>query len=97
MAKEIIWSFRAIQDRKEIYTYWNHRNKSDNYSKKLDFLFQKMLELISINPKLGRPTNRNNFRVKTVRDYLLIYEVRSKEIVLITIWDSRRNPQKLQI
>jgi len=38
MAIEINWSDKAQQDRKEIFKYWNNRNKSNEYSKKLNIL-----------------------------------------------------------
>ena len=35
MAKQVIWSLRAQNDKKEILDYWKQRNKSNTYSKKL--------------------------------------------------------------
>jgi plasmid stabilization system protein ParE len=95
MAKEIIWSFRAIQERKEIYSYWLHRNKSDTYSNKLDSIFELAAEFVATNPALGRPTQKPNVRVKVVRDYFLIYEIQADTLVILTISDNRRNPDKL--
>ena len=95
MAEKIIWSFRAIRDRKEIYSYWIQRNKSDLYSQRLDLLFQRALHLVAAHPTLGKPTNKPKVRIKIVRDYSLIYEIREDSIVLLTIWDTRRNPDKL--
>ncbi|MBZ4674536.1 MAG: hypothetical protein JG772_224, partial [Dysgonamonadaceae bacterium] len=36
-----------------------------------------------------------NIRVKIVSDYLIIYEIKEFEIVILTIWDSHRNPDIL--
>lgn len=47
MAKEVIWSLMARDDRKEILTYWNNRNRSTAYSKKLNQLFKVAVKLIS--------------------------------------------------
>lgn len=39
MAREIIWTKRAQNDRYSIFNYWNKRNKSKSYSQKLNNLF----------------------------------------------------------
>ncbi len=95
MAKRIIWSQRAQNDRKEILKYWENRNKSKVYSKKLAGLFKETVKLISNYPELGKPTDEENVRIKVVRYYFLIYEVEKEQISILTIWDSRQNPDKL--
>lgn len=96
MAKRIIWSLRAQNDRKEILEYWINRTKSTSYSKKLDLLFRDALRIIGEYPQIGKPTNDQTARIKIVRDYLLIYEEFQDSIFLLTIWDSRQNPKKLE-
>ncbi len=54
MAKQIIWSRKAQNDRKEIFRYWNKRNKSKLYSKKLNKLFKEAVKLISEYPEIGK-------------------------------------------
>ena len=39
MAKQVIWSILAHNDRLEILDYWIKRNKSNSYSKKLNQIF----------------------------------------------------------
>jgi hypothetical protein len=41
MVKQIRWTEGAQFDRKEIFQYWNARNKTNNYSKKLNQLFKE--------------------------------------------------------
>lgn len=97
MVKEVIWSKRAQTDRKEIFTYWNNRNKSNVYSLKLNELFKKAVNLISEYPQIGKQTNNKNIRVKVVKDYLIIYELdEKKRLLILSIWDSRQNPRKLK-
>ncbi|WP_370591075.1 type II toxin-antitoxin system RelE/ParE family toxin [Salegentibacter sp. BLCTC] len=43
---------------------------------------------------MGKPTDSKNVRIKVVRDYLLIYEIKKNQIFILTIWDSRQNPKK---
>ena len=97
MAKQIIWSRRAQTDRKEILKYWNKRNKSNIYSKKLNGLFIEVVRLISQYPEIGKLTDDKKARIKIVRDYLIIYEVDDKDrLLILTVWDSRQNPQRLK-
>lgn len=94
MAKKITWTFRAQQDRKEILHYWKKRNQSNTYSKKLNQLFKQAIALVSTHPKIGRSTDIENVRVKLVRNYLIFYEEAADAIFILSIWDSRRNPEK---
>ena len=64
MAKKIVWSFRAQNDRKEILRYWIKRNKSNEYSKKLNDLFKEAIRLISEYPEIGKITDEGKARIK---------------------------------
>lgn len=97
MAKQIIWSLRAINDRKELLQYWKLHNQSITYSKKLNALFKKAVSLIASHPGIGRKTDFENVRVKLVRDYLIFYEETESQILILTIWDNRRNPEGLRV
>lgn len=96
MARRIVWVLQAQMDRKEILAYWKDRNKSANYSKKLDKLFREALILLLKYPFIGKPTNKKNIRIKIVRSYFLIYEITAEEIVVLRIWDTRQNPKKIE-
>ena len=96
MAKQIIWSLNAQQNRKEIFLYWNNRNKSKTYSKKLNRLIKGAVKLISEFPQIGRPADLENIRIKIVRDYLVVYEVSGDNIYILAIWDDRQDPEKLK-
>jgi plasmid stabilization system protein ParE len=95
MVKQIIWSQRAQDDRKQILEYWKNRNKSNTYSKKLDKRFREALNIIRDYPQIGKQTDDQKARIKIVKDYLLIYEETESTIILLTIWDSRQDPEKL--
>ncbi len=93
MVRQIIWTERAQKERKEIFTFWNAHNKSSFYSRKLNELITKSLKLISSHPFIGKPTNKENVRVKILKAYLIIYEITPKEIIVLSIWDSRQNTE----
>jgi toxin YoeB len=96
MAKEVVWSLRAQKERKEILEYWRLRNKSNTYSKKLNQLFKESVKLITDFTQIGKPADDINTRIKIVRDYLIIYEETETQIQILTIWDSRQDPDKLK-
>lgn len=96
MAKQIVWSRRAQRDRKEILEYWRVRNKSNTYSKKLNRLFKESIKIITDFPEIGKPTDQANTRIKIVKDYLIIYEETETQILILTIWDSRQDPDRLK-
>jgi len=96
MVRQIIWTEKAQKARIEIFTYWNNRNKSFVYSKKLNELIKLSLQIISKHPLIGKLSDKENVRVKVLRDYLIIYEITLKEIIVLTIWDCRQNPEDLK-
>lgn len=95
MAKKVIWSRHAVNDRKEILRYWKMRNGSNTYSIKLNALFKKAILLIATHPLIGRRTDVENIRAKLVRDYLIIYQDTETRIEILVVWDNRRNPEEL--
>ncbi|MFD2036599.1 type II toxin-antitoxin system RelE/ParE family toxin [Belliella marina] len=74
--------------------YWKNRKKSIQYSKKLDSLFWDAIKLIQLHPEVGKSTDEGNVRFKIVRDYLIFYEVKFEKILILSFWDSRRDPTK---
>ena len=96
MAKRIIWSQKAQSDRREILEYWRNRTKSSSYSKKLDSLFREALSILKDYPQIGKPADDHKTRIKIVKDYFLLYEETEDSIILLSIWDNRQDPEKLE-
>jgi plasmid stabilization system protein ParE len=94
MAKQIIWSRLAQNDRFEIFDYWNRRNKSNSYSKKLNKIFEGTAILISKHPKLGKKTDIPGIRIRPTSYYYFTYRETQDRIEILTIWDSRQDPNK---
>lgn len=94
MAKQIIWSRLAHNDRLHILDYWIKRSKSNSYSKKLNQIFEHTADLIRKYPKIGRQTEMESVRCKIVKDYLFTYRETKDYIEILTIWDSRQDPDK---
>ena len=92
MAKQVIWSKLAHQDRISILEYWTKRNLSNIYSKRLNQVFENTADLISNHPKIGKRTEIPDVRIKIVRDYFVTYRETDTSIEILTIWDYRQDP-----
>lgn len=95
MVREVIWSPLARNKRKQILKFWIEHNQSATFSLKLNQLFKEAELLIAKYPNIGKPTDIRNVRIKVVREYALFYELSQDKIYILTIWDSRQNPEKL--
>ena len=95
MAKRIKWTRNALVEKLEILKYWNNRNGSNEYSKKLNKMFWQATKSIQAYPSLGRLTDDPDIKNILVREYLIFYEETDTEFIIVHIWDERRNPEDL--
>ena len=95
MAQRITWSRRAQSDRYSIFDYWNSRKKSKSYSRKLNGLFVDAIEFVAKHPHTGKITDRANIRIKFISHFALIYRFEKEELYVLTIFDTRQNPGKM--
>ncbi|MBP9932844.1 MAG: type II toxin-antitoxin system RelE/ParE family toxin [Chitinophagaceae bacterium] len=96
MVRKVVWSKEASQERNNLFTYWNQRNKSNLYSQKLFFLIKAAIHSLKINPEVGKPTNRKDTKLRIVRDYYIVYRIKPDMIYILSVWDTRQNPIKLE-
>ena len=97
MAKRIIvWSENAVYELKEILEYFNIRNKSKIYSLKLNAKIQSDLKLLLIYPEIGKNTTTLNVRAILIDNYFIFYEIKTVHIIILSVWDTRQNPERLQ-
>lgn len=94
--RKLIWLISAQNDRKEIFKYWNDRNKSKEYSKKLNLLFKEKTEILKDFPFIGQITNVEEVRILTVKNYLIVYELSEHLIKIFRVWESHQNPENLE-
>lgn len=50
-----------------------------------------------MRPNIGRKTEFDNAWVKIVREYLIFYEVIKRDLVILSIWDGRRDRRSLKV
>jgi toxin YoeB len=97
MAYKIVWTEKANIERLRILQFWIDNNKSRVFSLKLDKLFISAIRDLSKKPTIGRKTEFENVRVKIVREYLIFYEIVRHDLVILSVWDGRRDKKILKI
>ncbi|WP_083694400.1 type II toxin-antitoxin system RelE/ParE family toxin [[Flexibacter] sp. ATCC 35103] len=95
MVIKIIWTNSAVVQRRKILTYWNKRNKSKTFSKKLVFEIKERVQFLVNNPEIYIETNFPNIRASTLGHYNIFYKIVQHELIIIAFWDNRRNPKIL--
>ena len=98
MAKrKIIWSHLAKIKLFQILEFYNKRNKSSSFSKKLYEKFNKELLLLIKQPEIGIKTDFESVRGLIVDEFILFYEVTPNKIIVHSLWDCKQNPNDLKI
>lgn len=97
MVRRLKWSVEARNSRKHIFEYWNSRNKSKFYSKKLNKLFSEGLQVIIRLPEFGHSTTDESIKFIIVSHFEVFYKIMPHEITVLEIWDTRQNPKDFPI
>jgi plasmid stabilization system protein ParE len=97
MVRRLIWTVEARNSRKNIFEYWNNRNKSKVYSNKLNLLFNENLKIVIKLPEFGKPTYYPEIKYIIVSHFEIIYKITQTEIVVIDIWDTRQDPDNFPL
>ncbi|MGG7035958.1 MAG: type II toxin-antitoxin system RelE/ParE family toxin [Flavobacterium sp.] len=96
-ARKTVWTVAARESRISIFLYWNKRNKSTSYSRKLNQLFQEALKQIETFPKSSIELGHSDVRLKVASHFEIIYQISDTQITILDIWDTRQNPQNFPI
>ncbi|HTG66386.1 MAG TPA: type II toxin-antitoxin system RelE/ParE family toxin, partial [Flavobacterium sp.] len=94
-ARRIIWTASAKLQLKVIFEYFNFRNKSKSYSLKLNALIQTELKIVLQQPNIGKKTDSINVRGLLIENYYIFYETNDTHIIILSVWDTRQDPKKL--
>ena len=92
MALRVVWTAHAQAERLRMLRYWTERNSSKAYSAKLDKLIRSTLRILARHPLIGRPVDHKDVRVKVIGDHLIFYAIREDELIVLSLWDNRRDP-----
>ncbi len=95
--RKLIWSSQSKIELFDILEFYKKRNGNTNYSLKLYTQIEELLELCRTYSFIGKRTDLENVRALIVDDYLIFYEVNDTELIVLTIWNSQRNPANLKL
>lgn len=95
-SRRIVWSETAKLELKDIFEYFNFRNKSKLYSLKLNTLIHTELKILLQQPTIGKKTDAINVRGLLIENYFIFYEINEIHIIILSVWDTRQNPKRLK-
>ena len=72
---KIIWTKIAISQRNEVFAYWNKRNKSTDFSKKINLLIYEKIDLLKNFPLTGVEIQNEDARILHFHNYSLVYKI----------------------
>jgi toxin YoeB len=90
---KVEWSLEARLDFIDILEFYIKRNGNSIYSRKLYDVINKSIKLLASNPYLGKKTDDPSIRALVAGDYQIIYEIAERMILIVMIWDPRRDPE----
>ncbi len=91
----VFWTQTAVKQRNYIFDYWNNRNKSNAYAKKLNESIKERITLLKTNPDLGKKTEFSGTRIISLGHYSILYKKIDIKIIITGFWDNRQDPKKL--
>lgn len=94
--KRIVWTKEARTDFKATLAFYNDRNGSSTYSIKLAEQIFKAIEKLQTSNHLGIRTSDPEVRVLIKDTFSIFYELKEDVVLVLVIWDSRRNPDELK-
>lgn len=96
VALKIEWTHFAKQQRDDIFVYWNNRNKSNSYSKKLRIIIKEKTNQLKTQPYLGKEIIDEDTRMLVFKNHSLVYHIEKETITIISFWENHQNPEKLE-
>ncbi|MBQ9284985.1 MAG: type II toxin-antitoxin system RelE/ParE family toxin [Bacteroidaceae bacterium] len=88
----ILYSSLFLSHLEDILFFYDERNGSDTFSRKLLQKFQRQIGLLATMPDIGRKTNHANIRILFIDDYGIEYERINNDIIIIDIYSCLTNP-----
>ena len=94
--KEVIWTKKAQFQMFMVMDYYNYRNKSNLYSLKLYAQINDKLNKIRDCLVLPKQTSIKDIFYFTHKHISVIFTFDLDKIIVLLIWDDRRNPKELE-
>ncbi|MBR6141812.1 MAG: type II toxin-antitoxin system RelE/ParE family toxin [Bacteroidaceae bacterium] len=93
MALEISYSPLFADNLESILMFFDERNGSDVFSKKLLKMIHRQIRLLSTMPDIGSLTNFPGVRILFVERFGIEYQIRDKSILVIDIFNCQTDPE----
>ena len=94
--RRIVWMAESTAQLTDILLYYKYRNGNSRYSKVIRQTIKSKLNLLKYQPYIGKIVNENNIRVIFVLHYHVFYEIKTTDVLVLSIWDGRRNPENIK-
>jgi toxin YoeB len=94
MALKILYAPQFVDNLESILQFFDERNGSDAFSKKLLKMIQREIVILKTMPEIGRMTNFPGVRILFVERFGIEYQIRNEEILIIDIFSCQKNPEK---
>lgn len=92
MALEISYSPQFFDSLEAILNFFDERNGSDRFSKKLLKMIHKQVLLLKTMPEIGRLTDLSGVRVLFVERFGIEYQIRDNAVLIIDIYSCETDP-----
>ena len=96
MAKKVVWTITAKNQRREILEYWVKRNGNKSYSRRISAKIRNRIKYLAEFNYLGKPTDFKDNRVTAAGHFSIFYKILEDRIIITSIWDNRQDPDDLQ-
>ena len=93
--KKIVWTRKATLQLFSVMDYYADRNKSDVYSLKLESEIKSKLANLDFSVALPKKTSLENVYYFTHKHISILFSIDKNSIVVLMVWDDRRNPDSL--
>ena len=92
MALKIFYSPQFVDNLETILKFYDERNCSDSYSKKLIKAIHGQIRLLTTMPEIGCLTDFPGVRILFVKSFGIEYQIRNEAILVIDIYSCQTNP-----
>ena len=95
MARLIEFSIRSTKQLQKILTFYDERNGSKTYSRRLMQALMDDLELMAKMPLASSPSIRSDVRFFYLMGFTIVFRYNTKKLTVLSIRSSRRKPLKV--
>ena len=92
MAIGILYSPQFADNLEAILRFYDERNGSDAYSRKLMGMIHSQIQSLAVFPEIGRMTDFPGVRILFVDCYGIEYQIRNDVILVVDIYSCQTNP-----